>query len=553
MPRPTVRRLILLALAGGILADVVGPGNAIGVNAPLVTAALLLAAFAVAGRDGIVRLDPADAWLAPAALAFAALAAVRSDPWLVGADVWFAALLALGAIGTLAGGRITRGVVPRVLELSLGLVAVTVGGATSIVGALRVRRSGSDLPPGAPSTGGTPSDGVRGVPGTPGTPGRLELLRPLLPVLRGILVAAPIVAVFALLFASADAVFARIAGDLFAWRPNLDLADAVERAVIIGVVAWCWAGLLVFAAGHLPELVGTDAVFGPPAAPGPPPPPGRPTFAGQGRSFRLGGVEAATVIVVVDILFAAFVALQVAYLFGGLDTLAATGMTYANYARRGFFELLAVVALAVALVVALDLAVARRSRAQLGASLVLLALTTVVLVSAFVRLRLYQEAYGWTELRFVIVVSIGWLAAVLATVAALLLVRRAAWTLHALGILLLVALGVMNVIGPQAFVAERNLERAIDPSLVPAGGRTGLDVPYLSSLGDEAVPAVVDAIDRLPDPTDRVRLSRFLRGREADLSTNPELLGWPAWNVSRERARQALAVWEARRTGVVVR
>jgi hypothetical protein len=263
-------------------------------------------------------------------------------------------------------------------------------------------------------------------------------------------------------------------------------------------------------------------------------------------------VEAATILVVVDLLFVVFVILQVAYLFGGRDTLVTAGLTYAEYARRGFFELVAVAVLAVALVVTLDLSVGRRSRVRVGASLVLLALTAIVLVSAFTRLRLYQDAYGWTELRFVVAVAISWLAAALAIVAGLLLTRRTAWTLHALGILLLVTLCAVNVVGPQAFVAERNLERAIDPSLVPPGGRTGLDADYLELLSDEAVPPIVAAFDQLT-VADRLRLIPFLAWRTDELRTSPELQGWPAWNLSRERARQSLAAWEARRTEALVR
>ncbi|MHB8891463.1 MAG: DUF4153 domain-containing protein [Candidatus Limnocylindrales bacterium] len=536
MPRATIRRIVLLALAGGILVDVVVPGNALGVNAPLVVAALLAAAYAVAGRDGLRRLDPADAWLAPAAVVLAGMAAIRTDAWLVGADLWFSLLLAVGAIGTLAGGRITRGAVPRVLELSVGLMAVTIGGAIAILGALAARRSPGPAAPGAASGGGVAPVSVP----PPAGPGRLERLRPLVPVIRGLLVAVPIVGVFAILFASADAVFARFASDLLAWQVDLDLQDALERSVIVASVAWVWAGLFAFGGGLLPALVSSDA------APGPPP------ASAAGRPRRLGSVEAATILVALDLLFAAFVALQLAYLFGGLDTLATAGLTYAEYARRGFFELVEVAVLVVALVVALDLGAGRRSRVQLGASLALLALTAAVLVSAFVRLRLYQDAYGWTELRFVVMVAIGWLAVALAIVAGLLLARRTAWTLHALGILLLVTLGGMNVVGPQAFVAERNLERVLDPSRVPAGGRTGLDADYLELLGDEAVPPVVAAFDRLPD-VDRERLARVLAWRASELRTSPELQDWPAWNLSRERARQALAAWEARRTDALVR
>ena len=48
----------------------------------------------------------------------------------------------------------------------------------------------------------------------------------------------------------------------------------------------------------------------------------------------------------VDVLFAVFAVVQVVYLFGGADTLAAIGMTYSDYARQGYFQLVAVVALA---------------------------------------------------------------------------------------------------------------------------------------------------------------------------------------------------------------
>ena len=261
----------------------------------------------------------------------------------------------------------------------------------------------------------------------------------------------------------------------------------------------------------------------------------------RGRG-ALGSTEAATVLVAVDALFAAFVVLQLAYLFGGRDTLAVAGMTYADYARRGFFELVAVAVLAGTLVVCLDLAVRWRSRAQLAAGVALLALTGVVLVSALVRLRLYQDAYGWTELRFVVLVAIGWLALALGLTAWLVATRRTRWTLHVLGILVLATVAGMNVVGPQSFVADRNLERALDPSLVPAGGRSGLDRAYLASLGDEAIPAVVASYDRLP-AADRLGLDGFLRRRAADLRADPTLQGWPSFNLTRERARAALAAW----------
>ncbi|MEI7744719.1 MAG: hypothetical protein WCK58_13340, partial [Chloroflexota bacterium] len=120
--RSSRRRILLASLAGGVLFDIVVPGSAAGINALLVVGVFLAVAFLLAGRDGIARMDPADAWLAPAALVLAGLVAIRSDDWLVLWDLVFAAALAAGAIGCLAGGRITRGALLRVIELAVGVV-----------------------------------------------------------------------------------------------------------------------------------------------------------------------------------------------------------------------------------------------------------------------------------------------------------------------------------------------------------------------------------------------------------------------------------------------
>jgi Domain of unknown function (DUF4173) len=129
-------------------------------------------------------------------------------------------------------------------------------------------------------------------------------------------------------------------------------------------------------------------------------------------------------VAVVDLLFALFVGLQIAYLFGARDTLEAAGLTYSDYARRGFFELVAAAALAGGLVAALDRAIAPRSRWFVGLAIGLMCLTAIVLVSAAIRLRLYQEAYGWTELRFYVYAAIAWLGVGLVSATVLLLRDR---------------------------------------------------------------------------------------------------------------------------------
>jgi len=250
------------------------------------------------------------------------------------------------------------------------------------------------------------------------------------------------------------------------------------------------------------------------------------------------------VLVAVDLLFAAFALVQVVYLFGGTDTLATIGMTYSDYARQGYFQLVGVVALAGLLLIGAH-EVAGRRRELLVAGLVLLVLTAVILASAALRLRLYQDAYGWTELRFFVAASIAWLAAAVGIAITLLATNRMRWIAHGLAASAVAITLLVSAIGPQAYVMQQNVARALDPSLVPAGGHSGLDLEYGLTLGDDAIPDLVAALPRLPS-TDQATVLAALRTRmRPGAEGQPDASGWQSWNLSRIRAREALATLPA--------
>jgi hypothetical protein len=200
------------------------------------------------------------------------------------------------------------------------------------------------------------------------------------------------------------------------------------------------------------------------------------------------------VLVVVDLLFAAFVMVQFRYLFGGNDLVRElTGMSYAEYARRGFFELVAVAALSLPLLLAADHwidhrdpARVRRVRQLSGAMLLFL---DVMLASALFRMWLYTTQFGLTELRFYTTAFMGWLVVVFGWfVATVLRGRRERFGTGALlaGWLVLAAL---NLVNPDAVIAEVNLGRA-------ARGRP-LDVAYAATLSADALPAFHRELPRL--------------------------------------------------------
>jgi hypothetical protein len=98
----------------------------------------------------------------------------------------------------------------------------------------------------------------------------------------------------------------------------------------------------------------------------------------------------------------------------------------------------------------------------------------------------------------------------------------------------------LNLLAPGAFVAEKNLQRIIDPSLVPPDGQAALDADYLAVLPDDAVPVLVDALPQLTTSDAVYRIQRALHERQRALADPANRTPF-AWNLGRERARAALA------------
>ncbi|MEI7772788.1 MAG: DUF4173 domain-containing protein, partial [Chloroflexales bacterium] len=372
--------------------------------------------------------------------------------------------------------------------------------------------------------------------------GRLRVgggqVRALAPVARGVILAAPILLVFAGLLVAADSVFASYVGQLLSLQLPFDLATATAHAVVVGCFAWATAGgLIVAMAEGMPAMAALPAEGE------------TERLDRSGLAWRfLGSTEALTVLLLLDLLFAGFMAIQGAYLFGGLDSLARTGMSYAEYARRGFFELLTVACLALGLLCALSLVTRREStgrrRAFNAASTAMVLLVLGILASAFQRMWLYELAYGFTRLRLYTHSFMIWLAVVLLLFVAALISARPQIFLAGGFASALAYLTILNIVSPDALIVRENIARyQANPSALThssGGGRFSseeVDLGYLLALSSDAIPNLVNALPLLA-PAQREQATQRLIARRLELSDADD--GWQSWHYGRFQARLAI-------------
>ncbi len=279
------------------------------------------------------------------------------------------------------------------------------------------------------------------------------------PAAIGALLAAPLAIVLLALFASADGAFRDAIAGIFTWE---------------GIRSFFWDGFLfVFLLAGGWALLHRKATA-----------PNDPAIVPKDPSMASAAWGA---LGIVNAAFLSFIGFQFSRLFGGAAYRAANDLVFAEYARSGFFQLLLVAG--IALVFALGLhRIARADKGTRGGTLLLLAQTAIVLVSAAQRLSLYVETYGPSVAR-------EWAGAGILTVGiaigimALMSIRRlpTALAVNALTLLALSALAIMPLTDVEGRVADGIVDRHL------AKRKTELS-HAVYNLSVDAVPALL----RLP-------------------------------------------------------
>lgn len=469
------------ALALGALGDALLRPVPWGMNLTLWTLALIAASLALQSWSGTV--DAATGWI-PEAVVIAALLSWRDSPTLKALD--------LSALGVVLGLAIYR----------------ARGGSVRVAGLARYA-AGLFESLGEAAFGAAPLvfRDVRWAELKGGGSARTALA-----AVRGVLIAVPLLLLFGSLLMAADAGFERLISGTF----SLDLPLATSHLLLAATLAWIAGGVL--RALVLPAPAAAER-----ARPG-----GEPAPA---LKVELGIVELATVLGLLDVLFLAFVVMQLPHFFGSYATLVAPGTaTFAEYARRGFFELCAVAGLALPLLLAAEWLLRkgdpRHERVFRVAAGTLAGLVFVIIASGLHRMRLYQIAYGLTELRVYTTAFMLWTACVLLWFCwTVLRGRRERFAFGAVTAAVETII-LLHVANPDALIVRVNSARREAP--------VRFDALYAASLSGDAVPVLLQRLASVPADARcavSARLRREWSGADED---------WRAWSLGRARAVSAV-------------
>jgi hypothetical protein len=404
-------------------------------------------------------------------------------------------------------------------------------------------------------------------------------------VLRGVAIATPILLIFGGLFVAADAVYQGWVERVFNIRPEI----VFTHILLTGVFAWLSAGYLrgviIAKAEHAAAVslsvvpsdepsfskvadLRTEAVENPSALPNnrsafehlsisdppsaPEPKADEPKAAESKAAepkfewariensilppaFTLGTVEVAVILGLVNLLFLSFVIVQVPYLFGGMDLVQNTpDFKLANYARRGFGELVTVAGLVLPILLASHWLIKRESlfterlfRVLAG---IQIALLFVIMASAAQRLVLLTGnlGYGLTTIRLYPMIFMSWLAIVFVWFGITVLRgQRKHFAWGALWSAFFILAGT-HVLNPDAFIVRTNI------ALMQQGRE--FDARYNSRLSDDALPALMASFDGLSHD-DQKKVLLQSGERYCQLLQIGDLR---SWNYSSWQARLAL-------------
>lgn len=332
-------------------------------------------------------------------------------------------------------------------------------------------------------------------------------------VLMGLLVSVSLALIVVPLLASADQVFNSFVENIPDFFTGINAGDFIAQVLVVLV-----ACILLFS--YILSLIKPEECGLKPSG----------ELGASSPARPLDAIMVITVLCVMNIIYLVFTAIQFSYLFSHSSL--PEGFTYSEYARRGFFELLLVTVINLSIVLC-NINFTKKSGVRMGnanriLSSLLILCTAVMLLSAHLRMSLYEDAYGYTYLRIFTHAFMVFIF-VLLIIALFKIWHERVPLLKAYIITAIAAYVIINYINVDSIVARNNIERYKKSSVI--------DTMYLTGLSYDAMPYLMGLVyDSKEDISEEMK--KYLSYREKELLESRD---WQSFNISRYRAERLIS------------
>lgn len=324
-------------------------------------------------------------------------------------------------------------------------------------------------------------------------------------VLIGVLISLPVLFVVLQLLMSADSQFERMIGGIPQWFQHVD-AEILLRIIAVFIYTFAFFGF--FQVLFLKQIKAIKQ-------------------ADPTESFQLDAIISITVLVIINSVYVLFTVIQFKYFFSG--TLQ-EDFTFAEYARKGFFELLFVTLINLSIIVVILTFMGRISGMMKRMKQILLTIlilsSAIMLSSAFIRLSMYEEAYGFSFIRVMAHSFMIFLAVIFMYTLVKIWMERLS-LFHFYFISSLIYYTVMNVIDVEKIIVTKNLERYEQTRKI--------DIHYLNSLTFTGVIALIELYEKNENIPG---LKEILIERKN--IANDQEIPWQSYNLKRDQANEKL-------------
>jgi len=328
-------------------------------------------------------------------------------------------------------------------------------------------------------------------------------------ILIGLAVSLPIAAILMSLFMSADAVFADAMDTVYNFI-GLDFNN-VFWDIALGLILGLFLAAMLLGLKYSEEKLKPAAKIG----------------------NNIESIIIGTFLTIINLLIIAFVAFQFVYLFGGTVNITASGMGYADYARRGFFELST--ASGIIFAIALFVLIMTKKKAEklpLWIQLTTVCLCVcngVLLVSAVKRMLLYVDVYGLSVKRTLTL----WFMAIIGLCLLWMIFKCFVNKINVMkwiGLTVIVGVCILSLTNTERIIAKYNVDRYLSSPV-----ENSIDIYYLGQLSYTAVPEIVRLKDLNEGDIHNSDIKTLLQNQETRLSYRNSLYGFTLDSIEARR------------------